>query len=165
MDRTNACPRTGICSLVSHRPAACRTCRAARAAVAARAVACSDSGVTGSVTGSVAGAVVAGVVFTAVMTPIMPTTRAGTVAYGADHTHAGFRHTQPSGVSAGRVRAPHVGQAVGAPSLISWVASAESWGDPRRGRRPGTLWSAVMVSPLRFAGCETPRVIDSGFGH
>lgn len=65
---------------------------------------------------------------------------------GADHTHDSFRHTQPSGVSAGRVRAPQVGQAVGAPSLISWVASAESWADPRRGRRAGVFFG-VIVSP------------------
>lgn len=68
---------------------------------------------------------------------------------GADHTHAAARHTQPSGVSAGRVRAPQVGHAVGAPSRISWVASAESCGDPRRERprRPDKL-SDVMESPV-----------------
>jgi len=48
------------------------------------------------------------------------------------------------------VRAPQVGQAVGAPSLISWVASAESWADPRRGRRAGMSLD-VIGSPLGVA--------------
>jgi hypothetical protein len=79
-----------------------------------------------------------------------PVTPMGTTAHrygaGEDHTHAGSRHTQLSWLLAGLVRAPQVGHAVGAPSLISWVASAESWADPRRGRRAG-MFFGVIVSP------------------
>lgn len=39
-----------------------------------------------------------------------------------NHTHAEFRQTHPSRVSAGRVCVPHVGHAIGAPILSNWVA-------------------------------------------
>ena len=66
---------------------------------------------------------------------------------GYDHTQAESRQTQPSRLSAGRVCEPQVGQAIGAPILSSWVASAESSGAARRGRRVGTFLPNVMDSP------------------
>ena len=66
---------------------------------------------------------------------------------GYDHTQAESRQTQPSRLSAGRVCEPQVGQAIGAPILSSWVASAESSGDERRWRPVGMLLPNVMDSP------------------
>ena len=72
--------------------------------------------------------------------------RSGTRPDDQDHTQAESMHTQPSRVSAGRVCEPQVGQAIGAPSLSSWVASAESSGDARRLRCAGVRLLSVIVS-------------------
>lgn len=63
-------------------------------------------------------------------------------------------NTQPSAVSAVRVCEPHVGQAIGAPILINCVASGESLGDARRGRRAGTSPPRGWTWCVAPAGCK-----------